>query len=155
MHHEHFWVHCILSWMSILHVSWDPSYGRNKWRRHQPVCICQYIFECWILSWGLWLVMRFNRECSTFWGFTSNEAFRWRGDWPNTMFININSTMFRSFFLSKIDYSDLLVEPKNFLPGNSGITMWSFSFETTFSISSCISLNSLYLSLEILDFCVV
>ena len=37
-----------------------------------------------------------------------------------------------SFFLSKIDSSDLLVDPKNFLPGNSGSTIWSLSLLTTF-----------------------
>lgn len=62
-----------------------------------------------------------------------------------------DGTLLSYFLRSKTDSSDLLVLPKSFLPGNSGRMMCSLSLSTIFSSSSWMFLNSLYLSLVILE----
>lgn len=64
---------------------------------------------------------------------------------------NSGSTLLRSFLRSKMDSSDLLVEPKSLRLGNSGRMRWSFNLETNFSNSSWRFLNSLYRNLLILE----
>ena len=57
------------------------------------------------------------------------------GEKVNEVLLYCMCTLLISFFLSKMDSSDLLVEPKNFLPGNSGRMICNLSLSTMAEIS--------------------